>query len=138
MEAAMPKDQKASKDDIIELEKSYWDAMKSKDGTKTAALSGKASLLINPFGVMRIANDKMGKMTEESNWNLKSYTIEDAQVEFPTADVAIIAYTVKLKATMNGKPQDLRAAESSTWLLGPDGWKCHAHSEVYLTDKEAA
>lgn len=138
MEVAMPKNHQATKDEIIALEKSYWDAMKLKDGTRTAALTGKSSLVTGPNGVMRIPKDKMGKMTEESEWILQSYVIDNPQVEIPTPDVAIIAYTVELKATMNGKPQDLRAAECSTWLNGPDGWECHAHSEAYLADNMAA
>ncbi len=35
---------KPTKDEIVGLEKSYWDAMKKKDGTRTAELSGKTSL----------------------------------------------------------------------------------------------
>lgn len=32
---------KPTKDDILALEKSYWDAMKAKDGKRTAQLSGR-------------------------------------------------------------------------------------------------
>jgi hypothetical protein len=52
--------------------------------------------------------------------------------------VAIIAYTVRQKVTMDGVTQDLRAADSSTWLRGAQGWECHAHSETFLKDKKAA
>lgn len=37
-----------TKDDILELEQSYWDAMKAKDGKATAALSGKTGWLPEP------------------------------------------------------------------------------------------
>ena len=33
---------------------------------------------------------------------------------------------------MNGKPAEMRAADSSTWVRGPKGWECHAHSETLL------
>ncbi len=39
-----------SRDEIIALEKSYWDAMKSKDGTRTAQLSGKTALVTGARG----------------------------------------------------------------------------------------
>lgn len=52
----------------------------------------------------------------------------------PTSDVAVIAYTVSQKVTMDGKSQNLRAADSSTWIRGSDGWECHAHSETFLKD----
>ena len=33
------------------------------------------------------------------------------------------------------QPLDMRAADSSTWIRGPNGWECHAHSETVLQDK---
>jgi hypothetical protein len=53
-------------------------------------------------------------------------------VTTPVLDVAIIAYTVKQRVMMNGKSQDLHAADCSTWIRGADGWECHAHSETLL------
>lgn len=123
---------KPSKDEIIALETSYWDAMKSKDGHRTAELSGKTSLVTGARGVMSISKDKMSKMTEEGEWTLESYAFDDVEVSSPTPDVAIIAYTVRQKVTMNGKPQEMRAADSSTWIRGDKGWECHAHSETLL------
>jgi len=134
----MPDHAKPTKDEIVALEKSYWDAMKKKDGRLTAELSGRTSLVTGAQGVMSIPKTKMGKMTEDGNWTLESYTFDEVQVATPTPDVAIIAYTVRQKVKMDGKSQDLRAADSSTWVRGPDGWECHAHSETLLKDKQAA
>ena len=122
----------ATRNEIIELEKSYWDAMKSKDGSRTAELSADPALVTGMQGVMSIAKSKMGQMTEEGNWTLESYSFDDIEVSTPAPDVAIIAYTVNQQVTMNGKPQTLRAADSSTWVRGCEGWQCHAHSETIL------
>ena len=119
-------------DEIVALEKSYWDAMKSKDGRKTSELSGKSSLVTGPKGVMRIAKEKMGTMTEEGNWKLNSYTFKDVEVSTPSPDIALIAYTVEQNMTMDGKATKTRAADSSVWIRGPHGWECHAHSESVL------
>lgn len=124
----------ATKDEIVALEKEYWDAMKRKDGKRTSQLSGKVSLTTGARGVTSIPKDKMGKMTEEGDWSLESYEFSDVEVVTPAADVAIIAYTVKQNVTMQGKKQQLRAADSSTWIRGADGWECHAHSETMLQD----
>lgn len=121
-----------TKDEIIALETSYWDAMKKKDGARTAELSGKTSIVSGPKGVMSIGRAKMGAMTEEGKWTLEDYSFEDVQVSVPTPDVAIIAYKVKQKVTIDGKKQEMEAADLSTWLKGKDGWKCHAHSETML------
>jgi hypothetical protein len=120
-------------DEIIALEKSYWDAMKAKDGERTAALSGKTSLVSGQRGVMSIDKDKMGAMTEEGEWTLESYGFEDVLVTRPTSDVAIIAYKVRQKVTMKGEPKEFQAADCSTWIRGHNGWECHAHSETILT-----
>jgi ketosteroid isomerase-like protein len=121
-----------TKDEIIALEKSYWDAMKAKDGDRTAELSAKSSLVTGARGVIRIAKEKMGKMTEEGDWTLESYAFDHVEVATPSPDVALIAYTVRQNMTMDGKSQELRAADSSVWIRGADGWECHAHSEAFL------
>ncbi|MET0546351.1 MAG: nuclear transport factor 2 family protein [Caulobacterales bacterium] len=134
----MTDSKRATKDEIINLEKSYWDAMKKKDGGKTAELSAKTSLVTGAQGMMTIAKEKMGKMTESGDWTLESYKFDDIEVVTPLPDVAIIAYTVHQKCKINGKSQDIHAADSSTWIRGAAGWECHAHSESLLTDKTAA
>ncbi|MBK6704607.1 MAG: nuclear transport factor 2 family protein [Caulobacteraceae bacterium] len=128
----------ATKDEIIALEKDYWDAMKRKDGKRASQLSGKVSLTTGARGVTSIPKDKMGKMTEEGDWTLESYKFEDVEVITPAPDVAIIAYKVTQKVTMGGKPQELQAADSSTWIRGSDGWECHAHSETILQNGKGA
>jgi hypothetical protein len=121
-----------TKEEIIALEKSYWDAMKLKDGGRTAELSAKSSLVTGAGGVMRIAKEKMGKMTEEGDWTIESYAFEDVEVSTPSPDVALIAYTVRQDVTRGGKADSLRAADSSVWIRGTKGWECHAHSESFL------
>lgn len=128
----------ATKDEIIALEKDYWDAMKAKDGKRASQLSGKLSLTTGARGVTSISKDKMGKMTEEGDWSLESYKFDDVEVVTPADDVAIIAYTVTQKVTMQGKKQELKAADSSTWIRGASGWECHAHSETILQDGKGA
>jgi len=121
-----------TRDELIALEKSYWDAIKAKDGKTTAALSGKTSIVTGARGVSSIPQSKMAAMTEDGSWELESYAFEDVEVSTPAPDVAIVAYTVRQKVKMDGKRQDLRAADSSTWIRGADGWQCHAHSETFL------
>ena len=125
-------------DEIIALEKSYWDAMKAKDGGRTAALSGDNALVTGSRGVMSIAKSQMDAMTQEGAWTLESYAFDDVKVAAPAPNVAIIAYTVRQNVTMDGKPMSMRAADSSTWIKGPKGWECYAHSETVLDGKAAA
>lgn len=124
---------KLTKDEIVALEKSYWEAVKSKDGDRTTELSAKTSLVTGAQGVLAIPKAKIGKMIEDGEGTLESYAFDDVEVTTPTPDVAIIAYTVRRKLKMKGQPQELRAADTSTWIRGPGGWECHAHSEALLS-----
>lgn len=123
---------KPAREEIIALERSYWDAMKMKDGNRTAELSAKSSLVTGPRGVTRISKEMMRKMTEEGNWRLESYVFDDIEVSTPSPDVALIAYTVRQDVTIDGKPDSLKGADSSVWIRSANGWECHAHSETFL------
>ena len=123
-----------TKDEIVALETSYWEAMKAKDGMRTAALSGENAIVTGAQGVMTIPKAKMRAMTEEGDWTLESYSFRDIQFATPAPDVAIIAYKVTQTVTMGGKHQQMHAADSSTWVRGAGGWECHAHSETLLKD----
>jgi ketosteroid isomerase-like protein len=138
MEVPMSDQTTLDHDDVIALERAYWDAMKAKDGKTTEKLSGETSLVTGMRGVMSIAKAKMGAMTEEGGWALHSYAFEDVAVVTPAPNVAIIAYKVRQSVTMDGKKAEIHAADSSTWVKGPDGWACYAHSENMLDDKKAA
>lgn len=128
----------ASKEDIIALETSYWDAMKAKNGARTSQLSGTTTLVTGAQGVMSITKSEMGKMTEEGKWTLESYAFDDIEVMTPTPNVAVIAYTVNQQGIREGKLHKIRAADSSTWIRGADGWECHAHSETFLEHDSTA
>ena len=73
-------DTTTTKEDIIALETSYWEAMKVKDGAGTSRLSGKISLVTGAHGVMTIPKSKMGQMTEDGKWTLESYAFDDIEV----------------------------------------------------------
>lgn len=130
--------QTSTRDEVIALETSYWDAMKAKDGRRTAALSGENSLVTGARGVMSIARRKMGEMTEEGDWSLSAYEFDNVEVIVPAPNVAIIAYTVRQTVTMKGKPRQFRAADSSTWVRDGSEWHCHGHSETILSDNSEA
>ena len=97
-----------------------------------AAPSG--GIVTGARGVTSLPQAKMAAMTEDGAWELESYAFDDIEVSTPAPDVAIVAYTVRQKVKMDGKRQEMRAADSSTWIRGSDGWECHAHSETILSD----
>jgi ketosteroid isomerase-like protein len=121
-----------TKDEILALETAYWNALCKKDGTTAARLSSDSAIVTGKHGLTTLSKEKMKSLTEEGKWTLNSFEFQDVAFLAPTPDVAILAYTVTQNVTMDGKTQTLRAADSSTWVRGPDGWNCCAHSEAFL------
>jgi hypothetical protein len=119
---------------IVALETAYWDAMKAKDGRRTASLSAPRTVVTGSRGVTSIPKDRMGEMTEAGDWTLHDYRLDDIDVVHPAPGVAVIAYVVEQDMTMGGSRRTMRAADTSTWVRGADGWLCHAHTETPLTE----
>ncbi|MEO5615429.1 MAG: nuclear transport factor 2 family protein, partial [Cypionkella sp.] len=72
----------------------------------------------------------------DGNWELRSFDLEDVQMITPAPDVAVLAYTARQTVVMDGKSMEMRAADSSTWVRGAQGWECHGHSETMLDAPE--
>jgi len=117
---------------IIDLEKKFWDTMISKDADAATEMMAKKSIVTGPQGVSEISRGDFSKMMEESKWTLDSYKFSDIQVIFPNEQTAVIGYRVKQKGTMDGKPYDMEAADTSTWTKSGDEWLCVMHSETML------
>ena len=117
---------------IIDLEKKFWDTMISKDADTATAMMATKSIVTGPKGISEISRGDFSKMMEESKWTLDSYKFSDIQVIFPNESTAVIGYKVKQKGTMDGKPYDMEAADTSTWTKSGDEWLCVMHSETML------
>jgi ketosteroid isomerase-like protein len=128
------------KQTIIDLEKKFWDTMVSKDADAATDMMAKTSIVTGPQGVAQISRGDFNKMMEEGKWTLESYKFSDVQVIFPNRDTAVIAYRVRQKGTMGGKPYDMEAADASTWTKSGEEWLCVMHSETMLdtAEKKAA
>ena len=87
-------------------------------------------------GVSAIDPATMGKLTKEGDWELERYTFDEstAQVQFLNEDVALVAYKVKEKLTVDGKPVNLEANDSSVWIRKDGEWLCAMHTESLAGD----
>lgn len=119
---------------IVDLEKTFWDTMISKDAETAAAMMTDKSIVVGPQGVMQISHGDFKKMMDGSKWTLESYTMDNVEVLFPTEDTAVIGYKVKQKGMMDGKPYDMECADSSTWTRSGKSWLCALHTETMLPD----
>src|SRR5687767_1044272 len=58
----------------------------------------------------------------------------NAQVQVLNEDVALVAYNVKEKLTVGGKPVNLDANDASVWIRKNGEWQCAMHTESLAGD----
>ena len=116
--------------ELIDLEKRYWDAIKEKDAVVATQLSHDPCILAGAHGVTTLDRDSLARMTEQSPWTLDDFKLEDVQVQLVRDDVAIVAYRVKESLIVRGRPLTLEAADSSTWVRANGRWLCALHAEI--------
>jgi hypothetical protein len=126
----------ARSQDLLELERRFWDAMKSKDSRAASRLTDDQCIVVGAQGVSSIDRKTMGKMTEDTQWHLDRFNVDDtsAQVRFINDDVALVAYKVNERVTVEGKPVELDANDASVWVRRDGEWRCAMHTESIAGD----
>ncbi|MEO7216870.1 MAG: nuclear transport factor 2 family protein [Gemmatimonadaceae bacterium] len=119
---------------LLRLERKYWDAMVSKDVDTAVRLSDDPCIITGARGVSAITNEQYRKLTADGKWDLHSYDMSDVQARMISEDVAIVAYKVREKLTVDGKPLTLESNDSSTWVRRDGSWKCALHTEAVSGD----
>jgi uncharacterized protein (TIGR02246 family) len=121
---------------LLDLERRFWDAMKAKDPERTEAMTDDGCIVVGAQGVSSIDRKTMAKLTAEGKWQLHQYAIEDknAQVRFVGDDVAIVAYQVTERVTVDGQTIPIEANDSSVWVKRDGEWLCALHTESLAGD----
>lgn len=125
---------KKVEDEILSLEKKYWNAIKSNDMDTALSLTADPCLVTGPQGASQIDRKTFEKMMKDSPWTLEDYELSDFKVLPMNDDLALAAYKVKGKGIVDGKPLQFEAADSSTWVRKEGKWVCALHSEAILGD----
>ena len=122
------------KEELVGLERRYWQAMKDGDSAAAAALSDDPCLVAGAQGVGRLDRAALAKMLDTATWKLEAFELSSIDVALLTNDVAIVAYKVHEDVSVDGKRFGLDAADSSTWVRRDGRWLCAAHTESLAGD----
>ena len=126
---------KTVEQELLALERQYWQAIKDKDPDTAKRLSDDECIVTGAQGVGRIESRKLGEMIEAAPYTLHDFRIgDDAQVKLLGDDVAILAYNVHEELTVEGKPVTIDAADASTWVRRDGRWVCALHTESLKGD----
>ena len=122
--------------ELFEVEKRFWDAMKQKDARTAEKLTDDNCIVVGAQGVSAIDRKTMAKMTTEGQWEWQQYTFDskNAQVRFIEDDIAIVAYKVNERVVVDGKTLPIEANDSSVWVRRDGQWLCALHTESLAGD----
>ena len=120
--------------ELLDLEKQYWEALKEKDVDTAMQLTADECILTGAQGVSNIKKQALGDMLQNAPYELHAYELKDPVVREIQDDIAILAYNVHEELTVDGKPVKLDAADSSTWIKRDGQWRCVLHTEAISGD----
>lgn len=124
----------ATTDEIVTLEREYWQALKDADAEAALALTHDPCVVAGPQGAARYDHTQMRAMSGQKKWRTIDFEMDEPEVEMVGDSVGELGYTITLHLELSGQPHSMRCAESSTWVRTPDGWRCVLHSETPLGD----
>ena len=122
------------KEDLITLEKQFWQAMVDGDTDAALKLTNDPCIVAGAQGVSRVSKEKFGEMMKTGDWTLHKFELRDVEVEQLTDDVAIIGYKVREELTVGGESVVMEAADASTWVRANGNWLCALHTEAVSGD----
>ena len=126
---------RAVEQELLALEKKYWQAIKDKDADAAMRLSDDQCIITGAQGVGRIDKQTLARMMKDASYTLQDFKIgEDIQVRLLGDDVAVLAYNVHEVLTVEGKPVTIDAADASTWVRRDGRWVCALHTESLKGD----
>jgi hypothetical protein len=123
-----------SRQDIIELEKKFWQTMIDRDVDTAAGMMADTAIVTGAQGAATIEAGTFARMMREGTWELRSFKLDKLQVQLVTDATAIIGYEVTEKLVVDGKPLELTAYDASVWTRVDDEWKCALHTESVKGD----
>jgi uncharacterized protein DUF4440 len=125
-----------SDQELLALERSYWDALKERDFRTIGRLTAEDSTVAGASGVAGVDPRSIQKQIESAPYTIKSYRIDPQTIRVNRLcdDTVSIAYGVHEDLEVGGKPVGLDAFDMSVWKQTPNGWTCVLHTESIKGD----
>jgi len=121
--------------ELVELERTYWQALKDRDFETALKLTDDPCIITGPQGIGMLDRRSLVKMMKDASYTLDEFELsDDIKVSLLTNDVAIVAYEVHEEYTIDGKSVMFDAADASTWIHRNGRWVCSLHTEAIEGD----
>ena len=121
--------------EIAAVDREIWETVKAKNWDGFAAHLADEAVTITQDGI----SDKAQSLEGIKKLDLTEYTLSDTKVVKLDADAAVLTYTVKTKATYEGKPlPDTPSRDTTVFVKRGGKWLAVAHLETYAEQPPAA
>ena len=122
------------KNELMKFENEFRDAMVSGDSRTLERLTADPCLVVGAQGARTMKRNEVGAMTASSEFQLKSYKVDDSTIAVRELGpgIATVAYRVEDRYETNGKPQTAKAFDTSTWIKKGNSWECAVHAESLI------
>jgi uncharacterized protein (TIGR02246 family) len=128
-------DDSAVRDELVALEKRYWQAIQDNDFETALDLTDEPCIVTGAQGVASLDRDRFRDLMRSANFKIEDvYFDPDVKVRILGGDTAVLAYTVRERLTVDGKSVTMEAADASTWVRRGGRWRCALHSESIKGD----
>jgi Domain of unknown function (DUF4440) len=121
--------------ELVKLEKQFWQAMQDRDVEAAVRLTDFPCIVTGPHGIGRVDEKAFRGMMASPPYELKQFIVKGGmQTRMLSDDVGIVAYEIHEKLIVDGKPVELDASDSSTWVRRNGRWLCALHTESIAGD----
>ena len=124
------------KSEIEGLEKAFWNSMVAGQPEVATGMLTEPAVMVSGHGATKFDHAAYTRMAKDDRYKLIDYTLSDMDVIFPRDDVAVATYHVDQKMEMQGKPQQMKMYDSSTWVKVDGTWRCVMHTESPVAEKQ--
>ena len=133
--AAKPVAAAPTKDALVALEKSGWEAWKNKDAKFWDGYLSDKYVGFGPSG--RLDKAAEIKLLSDAKIDVKSYSFSDEKMEMLGSDVAVLTFRASQDYTVDGKPGPKDVWSSSIYVREGDKWKSLSYVENPVVDPNA-
>ena len=125
----------ATKQELLKLEKQYWNAIKDRDSSTATSLTDDPCVLVGAQGVGEVDKATLWKMLDGAKHELKDFAFGDVHMLEVSNDVVAVAYKIHEDLVVDGKRVELEAFDSSVWVRRDGKWVCAVHTESPAGDR---
>lgn len=124
----------ATRDEIMELERRFWQAMQDMQVDAAVAMLDVHSTSVSGWGLHHFSPAEYKAMALSGKGRITSFELSDEQVIFPLPDVAVATYTARQCFTMDGEAHEMVVYDTTTWVRKDGQWLACAHTETPKQD----